>query len=244
VGVGLNCVGFGSYKRRCSVTRQRTVIALALLAGGCQPQPVPLPDDPPAQRTPPVEAVLLSTRGGKPPLRFYDVRLTVENRRDRPVWVLLQYFADRPLPASGEFVDEGLHAVPFEARQYAGAGGKAVEVTMHGGAGFRALRLPAGGRVVFERFEVKAWREVSRLEVWEASELRVNGRAPLERWLPYGTLCGKEVSVPASAMGRWENLDWDAERCQGRQDYPKEKVGKVTATVITRWTVRLRKEKP
>jgi len=196
-------------------------------------EPPALADDAPA----PVTAKFIRKRGGKPPMRFVDVKLEMRNSRDHPVWLLTRYSGDEPLPEKGDF--QSGSDQPFGGQEYDGAAkggeGKAVEVHFLGKPSFRAFYLPAKATIAFENFEVESWSDVTRVEFWEASSLRVNGRTPLEKWLPYPTLSDGAVVVPSGTD--WKNLDWDADKLRGRADYPKEAVKTVTAVVEKKWTV-------
>jgi hypothetical protein len=67
--------------------------------------------------------------------------------------------------------------------------------------------------------------------------LRVNGKIPVEKWLPFPTMSAKNVLVESEDF---ENLDWDKKRGGRRIDYPKEKVENVKAEGIKRWTVKFK----
>src|SRR5262245_29390567 len=96
---------------------------------------------------PPGRADFLASRGGKPPEQSHLVPLTLVNRRDRAVWLVLPYWGDKPLPKNGVFPNTDRMAQPFGGRQFAGEGGSAVEVRMYGGNGFKALHLPPQGQL-------------------------------------------------------------------------------------------------
>jgi hypothetical protein len=170
---------------------------------------------------------------------FFDATLELRNRHDRPIWLLTRYYGDKPLPREGPFrrgPDQ-----PFGGQGYDGSAkgghGKAVEVHFLGDPPFRAFRLPAKGAVTFEGYTVEAWSDIAAMEFWEVSSLLVNGRTPLEEWLPYPTACDGKALIPGGTD--WTNLDWDPARLASRTDYPKEPVRTVTAVVRKKWTVPL-----
>lgn len=158
----------------------------------------------------PVTARFIRKRGGKPPMRFFDAKLVMRNPRDHAVWLLTGYYADQPLADKGVF--QSNFDQPFGCDEYAGAAkggkGKAVQIHFLGKPSFRAFYLPAQATVAFEDYPIESWSDVTGVEFWEASSVLVNGRTPLEKWLPYQTLNDENVVVPAKTAGK--NLDWDA----------------------------------
>ncbi|MEZ4383920.1 MAG: hypothetical protein R3A79_21490 [Nannocystaceae bacterium] len=196
------------------------------------------PSSKPAPEPAPVEATLLYVRKGKPPLRSYATHLTLVNRHDREVWLLFPYNGDEDLPPSRVFTTENSPAIPFVSTAHDGPGGRVVGVRMLGTPGFRAFRLPARGRVVFENFAFPARSPVEEIPYWEVSALVVDDDAPLERWLPYETLSDPDVRLPED-NDEAINLDWDYEQSRRRDDYPNQPVRQVTAEVLQRSTIRL-----
>ncbi len=178
---------------------------------------------------------LKAIRHGKPPLRWYSGRLTLENHADRPRWLVFPYSISTPLQAEPVFTADDSPGIPFGGSGYRGEGGDVVEVRMYG-SNFSAFHLAAHGRVVFERYGLEAWGPVERFEVWEVAELRVDGR-PLEDWLPYPTLSGADVIVGPNVKS--SNLDWNPVTHRGRKDYPAEPVQEVRAEVVRRWPVEI-----
>ena len=127
--------------------------------------------------------------------------------------------------------------------QFKGEGGLAVQVELYSGHGFKAFRLPAKGRLELVGYEIDADTEISEIVVLEARELKVNGKTPLEDWLPYKTTSGEKVKVAKQELLiDWKNLNWDANKSASRDDYPKEKVEDVKAEGFRRWTVKFNKK--
>ncbi len=192
----------------------------------------------------PATALLLGKLAG--PMEYYRVRLVIENRNEKPTWFVLPYFGDQSLPDSGTFQKNAPgfqpHDQPFGAKEYRGTGGTVIEVLMYGGAGFRAFRLPAHGKLELDGYMIEANKSIGAVPVWEVNRLSVNGDVPLEKWLPYPTLSGANVKVPAKEVQKdWRNLDYIPGQIGGRRDYPKKKVEFVTAEGIKRWTVKFTK---
>ncbi|MCY1013641.1 hypothetical protein OV079_50560 [Nannocystis pusilla] len=173
-----------------------------------EPEAVPAPAvelapvDPEAST---ITATLLGHSMGKPPLRFYNVRLTLVNRRGHAVWLVFPDHAEDALPAAPVFVSNSAPYLPFGGKAYDGAGGRVVEVTMYGAPGFLAFHLPPHGRVVFDDYSFDASESVDGIDAWEVATLKVDDKLPLERWLPYEALSAPEVRIAADT--EWINLD-------------------------------------
>lgn len=184
---------------------------------------------------PPVEIRYLSTRGGKPPLRFVKVELTMTNRRDEPLWFITRYYGDQAL--QGEpFKGDRRDRTPMEARASPGrGGGRTIELRFYGPAHFRACRLPPGGVVRYEAYSIDAWSDIREFEVWEVRSISVNGTTPLETWLPYKTMSDGDVVVPEGAES--QNLNWDPARSRPRDDLPSDPVEFISTDVVKKWIV-------
>lgn len=226
---------------------RRALVGLLLLAVGCTPSSRPRPDATPAPTrefapldpdAPPIKATLLSMEMGKPPQRYYNVRLSLVNRHDRAIWLVFPRYADDALPASPVFPTAGLSHPPFDGKAVVGEG-RAVEIDMFGDPGFRAFFLPPRGQVEFNSYSFGAWKDTSGIEAWEVAALKVDEKTPLDRWLPYATLSDAFVYVEKSDPA-WSSLDWDSDSSRGRDDYPPGPVRSVTAEVIGRWQIPFR----
>jgi hypothetical protein len=192
---------------------------------------------------PPVRADYLGRQDGKPPLKFLSVRLTLVNKQDKPVWFVLPYWGDKPLPEKGAFPNKNWKDQPFGGKQFDGEGGSVVEVFMYGGDGFKAFRLPAKGKLELDGYTIEASKNIEEIVVLEARDLKVNGKTPLEKWLPYAMTSGEKVKVGRQELNiDWKNLDWDAKKLGSRDDYPKEKVEEVKAEGIRSWTVKFQQK--
>jgi hypothetical protein len=182
-------------------------------------------------------------RGGKVG-KLYTFRLTLDNRQVKPVWFVFPFEADDRLAADGIFPNRDWNDIPFGGKLYKGKGGTATGITMYGGKAFHAFLVPAQGHLEFKEFGQYARTEVSGLEVLEVDSLKVNGKVPIEKWLPYKVVCDHRVTIsPKAYYTDWENLDNDPGRPGIRGDYPKEKVVNVEAEGIRRWELSFGKVK-
>ncbi|VTR96105.1 sigma-70 family rna polymerase sigma factor : RNA polymerase sigma factor, sigma-70 family OS=Singulisphaera acidiphila (strain ATCC BAA-1392 / DSM 18658 / VKM B-2454 / MOB10) GN=Sinac_6419 PE=4 SV=1: Sigma70_r2: Sigma70_r4_2 [Gemmata massiliana] len=193
------------------------------------------------KREPPAKATFLEQREGKPPMRTVFVSLELTNTRSEPVWLLIRYSGDKPLPESGKFLATENIPQAFVGDRYAIAKGsetsEVVRVSFIGG--FQAFYLAPESTVRFDRYPIECWKDVDQIEVWEVPALRVNGNTVLEEWLPYRTKSDINVRVPADAPAT--NLDWDARTAKSRTDYPKERVEFVRAEPVRKWLLPIKK---
>jgi hypothetical protein len=193
---------------------------------------------------PPIQAEYLYTGSGKGPVKWYTFRLTLVNRRDQPMWFILPDWGEKPLPKDGIFpIDKYWQEKTFQGTRYPGEGGSAIEVkTFNWRNGFIVFRLPANGRLELDHYSVTvdSTSDLNEIVVLEAVELMVNGMTPLEKWLPYDTMCGESVKVGDTALKSGGNrVDWDTEKQERREDYPKEKVEEIIAKKVRSWTIKL-----
>ena len=80
------------------------------------------------------------------------------------------------------------------------------------------------------------WSEYVRsFKVWTAEEITVNGKEPLQNWLPYETLSDAQTLVPANAQSN--NLNWDAKLLADRVDFRKEPISKLDLKITGTWEV-------
>jgi hypothetical protein len=186
----------------------------------------------------PAKATFLGVKGGKPPLRFFRVALDLENPRDYPVWFLTRYYGDKPLAANGVFKADGGPSQPFGGQGYDAGKGKVVAVHYLGNDPFIGLYVPANARIKYDEYTIEAWDDITGMELWEVSSLKVNGRTPLEKWLPYETTSDSKAIIPAQTD--WTNFDWDAVKLRSRTDYPKEEVKTVNASGVSKWTIPIK----
>jgi hypothetical protein len=200
---------------------------------------------------PPMDAVLVSyARAGKPPLPTYKMKLTITNRHDRALWYVIPYFADVPLNESGEFACSRRDRYPIDVFEMHGDEGRIVAVGMSASdrTGFYAFRIPASGRIIWQNWITLSHRgaaKVQDLDVWEATDLIVNGTVKLEKWLPYDLLSSENVNVvrEGGPFSSWavdrRDLNWDREKGRPRTDLPTDVVKLVKVEGVNRWKVRL-----
>ncbi len=188
----------------------------------------------------PVFVKLLSVAPGKPPSKIYRVRLQLTNRQSGTIWLLFRF--NQPLPDSGRFNGHTYEKQSFSSTLYTKRArnekGQAVIVNFLGEDTFTAIRLPKDADITFDYFVFEAFAEVSDFQIWEVDSLLVNGKTPVEKWLPYPVLSDQRVH-----LGRHENvtsLNWDTRVNGYRTDYPDEKVEFVTAHAVNKCAVPLK----
>lgn len=205
-------------------------------------RPIEGPEQPAITPVAPVTAVARGRWMGKPPLRFYKLHMALVNRHDRPIWLVFSSYFDKRLPAPEppdssvvRFAGTSSPRVPFGGQGYPQRQREVMQVQLYASPGFHAYHLPPRGRVVLDGVVFDGWSDVDRMDVWEVDDILVNGRQPLEKWLPY------PVTARDGAVIRdfedWENLDWDYATQQGRKNYPQEVVEHVDVKVVRRWVV-------
>ena len=140
----------------------------------------------------PLAVAYRSVRPGKPTLRTYVVQFDLLNHEDRPMWYVLRYWAEKPLPATAKIVagpgDQillGYGVLSLGERQdgyhWDTASSRCVE--SFGDRGFIALRLPAHGELHLPDCGLEAWAWTPTIEIWRASAIHLNGAVPLEEWI-------------------------------------------------------------
>jgi len=215
-------------------------IMVSLLLASCQGVAGRAPE-------PPVRAVYLETRPWSKDGFAHDVRIILLNREDVPVWFIVPYRDESTFPP-GVFPGNGSSDPPFHSDRHDGEGGSAIEVYMSGAlpnGGFAAYRLPAKGRLelarIYDARDFAAWEDI-KVNILETRELMVNGKTPLEKWLPYGTTSGANVKL--GYFDDPKSLDWDPATLKNRIDYPSEKVTEVRAEGFRIWQVKLEAPTP
>src|SRR5262245_28714368 len=73
-----------------------------------------------------VRLVHRSSREVKSPLTHHSVRLLATNHHNHPVWLVLPYYGENPMPKDGTFLNKGEVGQPFQGKKYKGKGGAAV----------------------------------------------------------------------------------------------------------------------
>ncbi|MFO0866286.1 MAG: hypothetical protein U0744_16840 [Gemmataceae bacterium] len=156
-------------------------------------------------------------------------RLEIRNPRDRVVWLATSFGSNAAFPEGGRFkanVEEGF---PFSCIRLNGftkqGNGAAYVVTFLGFDRFTAFALPPRSKLTIDDFEV-AGEDVRHFEVWEAAAISIQGKTPLEKWLPFSPICDRDIHIPADV--KWVDALEDPKSKDLRSDLPKEKVEFVT----------------
>ena len=202
----------------------------------------PVIEEPSRKNSPcPVSVKLLSVSPGKPPSKLYSFTLELWNRETEPIWFLFRHIGDRALSVSDRFEGYSYEKQPFSSMLYTsnelGKKSKAVVIEFLGEVSFKAVRLPKESNIKFDNFGFGAFSDVGEFEVWEVRSLLVNGKTPVEQWLPYPVLSDQFAHF---AKAKLTSLDWDSTIHNYRQDYPNEKVEFVTAHAIKKCAVPLK----
>lgn len=198
-----------------------------------------------------ISASWVETRARTPPRRTVFVRLEIANHRDQPTWYITRYYGDRPLPDDTPFQAR----VPWKTEQLAV---KASSGQRHGGAGsfrmvsfvgaehpvahsFVAFLLPAGGHLAHDFFPLEAWSDVASCEIWEASALKVNGRIPLEEWLPYVVASDESTHITREAATTTTDRDaFQWKPGNSAHDVAAVQVQAIVPTILTKRTLPIR----
>jgi hypothetical protein len=172
------------------------------------------------------EVSIVSKVPSKPPANNFYVKLTLRNPADKPRWFVLPYFGnDRLKSDTIRFYARPANDVPFSSSRYKGRDGDAVIVGCFGSnsaaESFNAFLLPPRSEVAFEEFEIMTFGDsLEGVEVLEVSTILVNGKTPLEKWLPYSLASGTHAFIPK--VGDREMLDFDRKTYKKRTDYPND----------------------
>ncbi|MEN6367831.1 MAG: hypothetical protein ABFC88_13565 [Thermoguttaceae bacterium] len=197
--------------------------------------------------SPPVQVVLLESVPDQGGIKIHKLRLTLTNSEDHPIWYILPFCADRSIPANGVFSYKDWKPTPgwgdqrFGGERIKARDGWAVQLTIQNRDFVRAFHLPPKSRFVLDDFHIEGKASVLRkIEMLEAREVKVNGKTPLGKWLPYNSMCSKEE--PADLAESSSNLDWDRKTNRPRDDYPKEKVQEVIADGVRHWSITVQRK--
>jgi hypothetical protein len=179
----------------------------------------------------------------KPPANNFYLKLTLRNPADKPCWFVLPYFGNDSLKsATIRFFDRPANDPPFSSSRYKGKDGDAVIVGCFGSTSaaesFNAFLLPPRSEVVFEEYEIMTFGDVLEgLEVSEVSTILVNGKTPLEKWLPYSLTSSNRAYIPK--RGDRDVLDFDRKTYKKRTDYPNEPAESVVFKSVRKTFLRV-----
>src|SRR4051812_18766538 len=175
---------------RVSITVSFTLLAVCMLCCGCH---LTRPNPPPATVT------FVNMRRGRPPDLSYMLRLDLVNRHEQPIWFVMRWRADRPLPPSNRWVERpGMDIFQFvptvlsekersDVYNWDKAPSFATEM-LGGDNDFIALRLPAGKVLQIPDVRTTTRLPIHEFELWEVRDIRINDATPLQDWLASRTM--------------------------------------------------------
>lgn len=183
-----------------------------------------------------VATVIRRTDGIEGKGRFTYVNLKIQNRIDKAIWVVFPAQAEEGFPANGVFKEEPSPVEPFPAYKIPGGKEAAIRISLPGGS--EAFRLPARARFEADGYLLMSHKDIDRVAMMDAEELMVNGKTPLQKWLPFEVTSGGNVRV---------DYEKDVELClnvepgtnKRRKDFPSESVEKVVPTEFKVRTLQL-----
>ena len=185
----------------------------------------------------PATVRLVRTTPSKPPFILYQLEIRLMNRRPGPSWFVMR--RRDPLTSTGRFNCEPPIKMCFTAEELSDPeskqSGKMIVIEFFGSHAFTAIRVPEGADITSNSYTVTTEDLLSEFEVWEVDALLINGKTPLDQWVPYSVMSDRLVRIgehPKIMM-----IDWDATIHDYRRDFPKEKVEFVSADVIRKWLV-------
>ena len=128
---------------------------------------------------------------------FATVDLAISNPTDKALWIVLPNCYNSRFPESGKFApDYNTFKEQFGASKFTENGKSAVIVHFYGEDSFDALLIPAKGKVRFTRYLLIEGRHpVKELNLMFTSDILINGKTPLEKWLPYDIKCNDKVVI-------------------------------------------------
>lgn len=189
----------------------------------------------------PASVKVIKTAPSKPPFTFNHLEVQLRNRQSKAIWLLLRH--RESFPPGGRFECEKFEKHCFSSLQLWDGGrkeqGKVVVISFLGVETFRAIRIPAGADIILGNYIMTTREAVSDFEVWEVDSLQVNGKTPLEEWLPFPVMSDRIVHI--GDRQKQQNLDLDQNTNKKREDYPDEKVEFVTAHAIRKWLATVNK---
>jgi hypothetical protein len=193
----------------------------------------------------PVKIKFVRQQGGKPPLKFNFVNLSITNNSDSLRWYLFPMDLEDSLKADGNFKaysswttgDLCGRKYPDSITKY-----QIIDIEFLSPDAFVAICIPPKSSMTFENYMMDSNGDslFHEAEVWEVKNLMVNGKTPLNKWMPYDVVCSKNVHVKAKYGSGWEwsNPDWDRNTNKSRTDYPKENVTFIQAVGINKLRVK------
>lgn len=185
----------------------------------------------PAQEAAPIKIRFLRSAKGQPPLPpLVHLGIELENPSAEARWLLVSFSRELRLPKDGKFAADPEGALPLFVLEAKEGKGRAAMIGFLGDPRFTAFYLPAGARVLLEDFELPSVEDLSEIDWLEAKSLRVNGKSPLEKWLPVPVESTHGTKIGKDAM--WIDALRDSGTGEPRADLPKDKVATISAEVI------------
>jgi hypothetical protein len=182
----------------------------------------------------PVTLQLIDVHPGKPPMLFYRVKMHITNPHDYPMWIVLPDSADKPIKLTNDRIGDEPGALHhLQSDRFSGEG-NVVVVTDVGD--FQAIHLPARAHIQFKGFQLEAWQPIESVQVLTASTLTVDGKTPVEKWLPYETMSDRIARIDyTDGKHDPQLLDFDPATSDFRRDLPKREKIFIQAKVLDIW---------
>ena len=193
----------------------------------------------------PVKLKLLHLQRGKPPMRFYHCRVSMQNTSNKPYWIVLpEDISISLLPNKRRAKHLRIPSNPeddvvFVGKGYKSSAGQVIAVHAFVKPSLNAYHLPAGANIVFKKLSFEAWSKVKKVNVLLARDILVNDKRSLEDWLPFPTMSPKKATVLGER--NWQNLNWDRRKNRRRTDFPKERVNFIELKNLYSYEVRMKR---
>ncbi len=185
-----------------------------------------------AQEAAPVKVRFLRVDKGQAPLPpLVHLGVELESTATEPRWLLVSFSRELRLPKDGMFTADPEGGLPFFVLEVKDENkNRAVMVGFLGEPRFTAFYLPATAKVIFDDFEFPSVEDLAELDWLEAKTLLVNGKTPLEKWLPVPLQSTGGIKLAKEAV--WTDALRDDKSGEPKMDLPKEGVTAVTADIV------------
>ncbi len=192
-----------------------------------------------------VEHVATQWRNLKPPLRVYYIELKIRNQRSTPTWYITRYSGDKALISEpsfqmidpwkkGYFIPSSVKSTTRENGSWFESLRVIADRTENGSHSFEAFLLPAKGVLHHSYFGIEAWAPIDSVEIWEVSALLVDGKTPLEDWLPFDVSSTPTVTITKDDVEDWRFKMLSSRLKPGKtwEDWPADGVKNLTPKVV------------
>jgi len=187
----------------------------------------------------PVSIKYIYERNGKPPLTFYCVDLTIENKTNEIKWYLFPYWGSDSLKSNGIFIGWKDSTTNYVSSKKFSDSLKSIseiiEITFYGTGHFRAFCLQGNSYIHFSYYVFDSWKYITDIDICEADSLLINSNIPIEKILPYNVISSKNASV---INGDYHYLDWDYRKHESIK-YSKQKINYIQAKGIKKYRASL-----